>query len=203
MDAEISRAVLNLAVSAATLGLTWFVGSGVAARWAEFQKKREFELALANTFYSNYGEFRAVWRLWNRALLDFANDKNALEKARESLLGRACQVEGGLEAVLLKVASERVLNSEERINLGNLRQAFQQLRERIEAGVPISYGASQNIDYQEFKRLATYFGTMIASRPSREVPSNQDAYKSFEELTHNKYEGRWKNAGKSHNRGDY
>jgi len=196
MDPEVWKAILSLAVAIVTLGLTWLVGNRVTAFWSERQKRRELELALANSFYSHYGEFRAVWRLWNWSLKKLASDKDAFSKARSELLDRACRAEGGMEAALLKVASERVLDDTARQNLGNLRQAFQVLRERIEEGIPVSYGASEHEDYLEFKRLATWFGTLLAARPAKRVPDPTDAYKAFREITHNKYEPRWKKVGR-------
>lgn len=196
MDADVWKAFLSFDVAAATLALTWGIGSQVTARWAEWGKRRELELSLANTFYSHYGKFRAVWRLWNQSLKDLSNDPAALKKKRETLFDRACRAEGGLEAVLLKVASERVLLKGDQEDLGNLRQAFQVLRERIGAGLPIAYGSSQDKDYLEFKRLATRLGTLLASPPASRTPSPQQACEAFQEITHNKYEQRWKLAGR-------
>jgi hypothetical protein len=48
-----------------TLGLAAFVGNWLSAGWAEKQKYRELELALANSFYALFGEFRSVWLEWN------------------------------------------------------------------------------------------------------------------------------------------
>jgi hypothetical protein len=198
MDSEVWKAILNLAVALFTLGLTWLVGNRVTAFWIERQKRRELELSLANSFYAHYGEFRAVWRLWNWWLAKLPSDA-AFSKTRAELLDRASRAEGGLEAVLLKVASERVLNQDEQQNLGNLRQAFQVLRERIEEGVAVSYGASEDEPYVEFKRLATWFGTLLASKPATVVPRPDNASKAFREITHNKYEQYWKRAGRQLN----
>jgi hypothetical protein len=168
----------------------------VTAFWSERQKRRELELSLANSFYSHYGEFRTVWRLWNWYLHTLASNADAFCKTRSEILDRACRAEGGMEAVLLKVASERNLDDAARRNLGNLRQAFQVLRERIEEGLPVSYGASEHEDYLEFKRLATWFGTLLAAGPAATVPHADEAYDAFREITHNKYEPRWKKAGR-------
>lgn len=98
--------------------------------------------------------------------------------------------------MLLKVASERRLLPEEQKNLGNLRQAFQVLHERIREEEPVSYGASEDPDYLEFKRLSTWLGTVLASATEWQPPSADAAYQAFREITHNKYEPRWKAAGR-------
>lgn len=196
MDPEVWKALLNFVVTVSSLMLTWFIGNRVAMHWAERQKRRELELALANTFYTYYGEFRGVWRLWNQSLEDLSPDSEGWKKTRENLLDRASRAEGGLEASLLKVASERVLTKDEQADLGELRQAFQVLCERIQEGVPVSYGSSKHPDYVEFKRLATRFGTLLASRPARRRPTPKEAFEAFLEITANYHESRWKRAGK-------
>jgi hypothetical protein len=195
MELEIIKALLNLGVATIGLVLTWFLGSRITASWAERQKRREFELALANAFYDHYGEFRAVWRSWNLALEESTKNSEEFEKRSATLLDRASIAEGGLEAVLLKVASERLLKKTDQRDLGNLRQAFQVLRERIQEKCPISYGSSEDPDYLEFKRLATHLGTLLASRAYNQ-PTPTDAYEAFREITSNKYEYRWKRAGR-------
>ena len=97
-----------------------------------------------------------------------------------------------MEAALLKVAAERVLKKSLQKDLGRLRQAYQVLRERIQAGVGISYGRCDDPDYLEFKRLATLFGVLLVSRSGKKTPTRAEAYEAFREITHNKHEKRWK-----------
>ena len=124
MDPEVKKALLQFALLLVGFVLTVGVGHWVASYWAERQKRRELELALANNFYNHYGEFRAVWRQWNMLLNELPKGSDELNKAREGLHDRASRAEGGLESVLLKIASERVLDETAQANLGNLRQAF-------------------------------------------------------------------------------
>jgi hypothetical protein len=179
-----------------SLGLAALIGYRLTAYWAERQKKREFELALANSFYSSYGEFCAVWKYWNQSLKELPEGSDELNNRRTALLDRACKAEGGLEAALLKVASERVLTMTELNDLGNLRQVYQVLRERIQNSDRITYEASDHRDYLEFKRLATQFGVLLASKPVKQGPAPEEAYAAFQEITNNKYEQRWKQAGR-------
>jgi hypothetical protein len=194
MDQEVWKALLNFIVAGAGLLLTWFIGYMIGDQHAEKRKRRELDLALASSFYTHYGEFRAVWKLWNRLRYELQTKPPLFEPARRDLLERANHAEGGLEAALLKLASERVLTRKEQEDLGNLRQAFQVLRERIELGEEVSYGKSQDPDYLEFKRLATRFGVLLAS--SGKLPKPGQAKAAFWEITHNKYEPRWKTVGR-------
>lgn len=180
-----------------TIMLAWMVGQRMSAAWGEKQKRRELELALAESFYSSYGEFCALWKEWNWYCDHFRDAPTDVFSSRQlALLERACRAEGAMEAVLLKIAAERTLTPDERVDLGNLRQAFQVLRERIQEATRISYGSSEHEDYLEFKRLATFIGNLLASRRGA-LPTHKEAYESFREITNNKHEPRWHLAGRS------
>ena len=79
--------------------------------------------------------------------------------------------------------------------MGNLRQAYQVLRERIQTGENISYGSSGHPDYVEFKRLVTWIGVLLAFRSTAQ-PTAEEAHAAFLEITDNKYESRWKEVGR-------
>ncbi|WP_417914026.1 hypothetical protein [Candidatus Electronema sp. JM] len=192
----LEKVILNTVGPAVSLVLAALIGQRISAKWAERQKKREHELALVNTFYSSYGEFCAIWKDWNHTLMEGESSPDELKTRRQELRERACRAEGALESVLLKIAAERILTQHERVDLGNLRQAYQVLRERIEERVRISYGASDHPDYLEFKRLATLLGVMLAQHSVRE-PSAIEAFESFREITDNRPESRWKRMGRS------
>ncbi len=192
----IEKAVLNTIGPVSALLLAATIGQRLSAYWSERQKRRDLELSLVNTFYTSYGEFCAIWKYWNQSLKDLSSDPEELKKRRETLLDRACQAEGGMEAALLKVATERVLEKSIQTDLGCLRQAYQVLRERIQEGVKISYGYCDHPDYSEFKRLATLFGVLLVSRPGNRGPTPEEAHEAFREITHNKHELRWKMAGR-------
>jgi hypothetical protein len=191
------QASLNSVGPVVTMVLAAVIGQRLSSSWAERQKRRELEFALANSFYTGYGEFCSIWKYWNQSLRELADrDPNELKKRREALLDRACRAEGAMEAVLLKIAAERVLDQSQKADLGNLRQAYQVLRERIEQGIKISYGVSQHPDYLEFKRLATLLGVLLTQQSARR-PTPQEAFSAFETITHNSYEYRWRQAGKT------
>lgn len=193
---DTTKALLDLAVNVITLGVTWLVGQRVVSYWTARQKRKELQLQVAGDFYKHYGQFRGVWKSWNDALAVSPAAQNMTPQDRAAFISRAMEAEGGMEAVLLKVAAERRLQPEDQQNLGNLRQAFQVLHERIRDARKVSYGVSEDPDYLEFKRLSTWFGNLLASPPEWEPPSANEAYEAFREITHNKYEPRWKGAGR-------
>jgi hypothetical protein len=76
----LEKVVLNTVGPTVSLGLAALIGQRLSAKWAERQKKREHELALANTFYSSYGEFCAVWKDWNRTLREGESSPGAQKR---------------------------------------------------------------------------------------------------------------------------
>jgi hypothetical protein len=188
------EALLTLGVNVVTVGVGWLVGQRVISYWTVRQKRKELQIQLAGDFYRSYGTFRTVWKAWNDALDRAETGKLAPDVHRE-YLRRAVEAEGAFEATLLKVTAERQLAEEEQAQLGNIRQAFQVLHERIRDGLRVSYGSSQHPDYIEFKRLATWFGTLLASPGEWRDPTANDAFLAFKEITDNKYEPRWRKAG--------
>lgn len=62
---EIIKAILNLAIALLTLGSGWIVGNRISAKWDERKKRRELDLPAFNSFYSIYGNFFAVWKIWD------------------------------------------------------------------------------------------------------------------------------------------
>ena len=180
----------------------WFVGNALAARWQLIRKRKEMELETAQRFYEHYGEFFAIWKLWNQWLEDLGGTQtDLLEERRKELYDRAAAMEGALEATLLKVASEIVLSDSEQKTLGQLRQAFGVVRYCIKNRKKIPYYSSHNEMYLKLKQLSTEFGLLLAKPLTRSwssilasvpMPTTQQAKDAWEEITHNKYEEEWK-----------
>jgi hypothetical protein len=189
---ELVKALLNLAIALVSLAFTWLIGHRLTAYWAVRQRRKELALMAVERFHSHYGEFCAIWKLWDQVLSEFASKSDKLEESRRALLDRATNMEAGVEATLLKVASEQLLSVREQAEFGNLRQAFQVARERIRDSQPIAYWSSEDPHYTEFKRLACAFGTIVGSSRYRREPSSEEAAKAFSEITSNKYEGAWR-----------
>jgi len=97
------------ALIGATLAVV--VGGAISYLWASRQKTREIELSALNDLYNLYGEFFAVWKLWDRQCKD--GDESTLSDAIKDLFGRASAVESGTEALFVKIASERRLQPQQ------------------------------------------------------------------------------------------
>ena len=90
---EAIKAAYSVGASVIVLALTWFVGSRLTYRWNVRQKSREFQLSASHQFYVAYGEFFAVWKLWNRldrAAAEFQDRRWELHKreAAAEAIGR-------------------------------------------------------------------------------------------------------------------
>ena len=66
----------------AAVALAWAVGNRLSAKWGLWQKRREQAHAAANDFYRLYGEFFAVWKLWNYSLRQADADGRCQERCR-------------------------------------------------------------------------------------------------------------------------
>jgi len=181
----------GLLIALVTFALTWGVGQRLATYWAIQQKRKELELAAANNFYRQYGEFFAIWKLWN-----YAREEKQQTDRRAELLNRAATMEAGLEAGFVRVTSERKLTTNECRDLGALRQRFQFLRESIRDDKKIPWHGSNNSEYLDFKRLATRFGNLLASDSSSSVPTAQEAADAFKSITDNGHESDFKNVAR-------
>ena len=115
------------------LGLVWFVGQRLTVFWNLRQKQRENDLATARDFHSLYGEFFAIWKLWDY-YVEYRKSKSLPEVSQWSLLERACVAEGKLESTLVRLVSERDLTASEIALLAQFRQLYQILRESYRTG---------------------------------------------------------------------
>ena len=64
MEAEFLKAIPNLLIALITLGLAWLIGNRLSVRWNLVQKSRETDIANVQEFYSLYGEFKEVSKIW-------------------------------------------------------------------------------------------------------------------------------------------
>src|SRR5262249_17841079 len=125
----------------------------------------------ARDFHQLYGEFFALWKLWNYSFGD-PGSQAAPGTSRWELLDRACKTEGKLEAMFVGLAaSQRPLTNKEIEALGRFRQRYQQLREAIRDNVLLKWDHSRHPDYVEFKMLAPQVAAIIvrSGRVRREL----------------------------------
>jgi len=152
------------------LGLGWVIGKQLTVLWSRRQKQNEQDLDAARDFHGLYGEFFALWKLWNYYVRDLGAE--ALPGAsRWQLLDRACASEAKLESTLVRLASEKSLTGKDIDTLGRFRQRYQQLRESIRDNVPLEWDHSEHPDYMEFKALAPQVVAIIvgSGRVRREL----------------------------------
>ncbi len=187
MHLELLKAGLNLGVAVIAILLGGLVGQGLTMRWNLRQKRREFDLSAANEFHRLYGEFFAVWKLWNYSL-------NAAEDCTitsSELLIRASAAEGGIESLLVRLSANRELSLDDVRVLACFRQGYQNLREAIRDNRTLDWGSSSHPEYLAFKRLATYVALLIVSAASPTSETARIRAEALIEITSNKWEGNW------------
>ena len=167
-------------------GLTVILGAFLGARfWSALQKRRELQLAAADSFYKLYGDFFAIWKLWNFLAPD------AEGEAHWDLLKRASAAEGGVEALFVRLVSERDLSDAEIENLGRFRQGYQTLREKIRINETIPWFDSEHPEYRSFKHLACNVALLLSSRLKLRLPDPARSSEALARITSNEWEGDW------------
>lgn len=188
---SVTSALIPLMAVAITLGGGWLVTTRVTDRWDKVKKRREMDLAAASEFQRLYGEFFAAWKSWNSAQGYLATTRPSTEIVWECLK-RAAATEGGIEALLAKVASERFLSQDDIDVLGGVRQGFQALREAIRAEQALAWHASNIEQYSALKGLCAYVSGLLANSPQqKQAPDSALAAANFQHITDNKHERMW------------
>lgn len=197
-------AILTSKLFVTFIGLAgaWGVGNNLSTRWQLIRKRKEMELEAAQSFYETYGEFYAVWKIWNLLLLESKDLTNeAFLTSRAELFSRASAMEGKIEATLLKVVSEMKLTNSDLENLGELRQAFGVIRTCIRKKQPIPFTNDSHPLYKRLKELAPTFGSLLVQPINQgvknflstpKVPIIEKSKFAWKEITHNKHEKNWK-----------
>src|SRR4028118_1563715 len=156
--------IIKAALSAAfTLAVSWIV----VARWAVWQKRREIDLTTTTGFYDLYGEFVTLRRMWRHAWKDLEGKDRA--DLREELLRRAITAEGKLEAMLVKVATGRILDRRQKTALGHFRRAFRTVRLQIVRDQEIGW-KRDNDEYRRIKELACDVAVLLPGYGAGSVP---------------------------------
>jgi hypothetical protein len=175
-----------------TLGAAWAVGNRLTASWGFWQKRREQALAATNDFYRLYGEFFAVWKLWDHWLRQSTSEDCLVAERGWKLLERAIAAEASMETMMVKLASERTLSRVDLALLGRFRQAFQLLRETMRERVPLNWLSSEHSEYLAFKELAVSVSRTVSTVDlSRQLPSEKQGRAALKVITSNRWEGNW------------
>jgi hypothetical protein len=175
-------------VAIITLGIGWAIGQQLTYRSNIRQKRREFQLSATQQFYAAYGEFFAVWKLWNRLERD---DK--FDERRWELHKRAAAAEAIVEGTLVKLASELALDRHQLATLGRFRQAFQQLRQSIRENLMLEWNYADHPEYKAFKELATRVAALLTADWWGRPPTDEQAASQLIEITSNSWQENWIN----------
>lgn len=173
---ELLKAGLNLLVALLTLGLAWFIGNRLSVKWNLIQKRRETDIANVQQFYSLYGEFKEVSKIWRVIKRNKDSSLVFPSDSRWSLLARACAIESKNETIVVKLATERHLEADALKTLGLFRQALQKLRESIRDNLEIPF-SSRGPEYVFFNDLAAKVSLIISSSHLDETSDPESASK--------------------------
>ena len=176
---DIQKAVITLIVAGV-------FGGGVTLLWSGLQKRREQEIDRLGRFYQLYGSFISTLRLW-KILKQCPEGTLPDTVTRATLLRDATLAEGELESILVRLSSERSLNTADRTILAGFRQSFQVLREFIRDDQLIDWGYSEHPDYLTFKKGACHLAALLARRW---FYSREKASVAFLDITSNRHEQR-------------
>lgn len=188
---EIVKLLPDLTVSIIVLGLTWFVGQRLTVYWNLRQKRKELQISTAHEFQALYGEFFAVWKLWNYYIRDIGPGYFP-EISRWDLLERASNAEARMESVFVQLATERFLSPQEIEILARFRQAYQSLRETIRDNVALPWESSTQIEYVTFKSLATKVALIILSEENMDQSRADKRVDALLDITtSSRWEGSW------------
>jgi hypothetical protein len=160
---------------------TVIIGQGIVASWQMRNKRRELEIASALVLQQMYGEFKDIWRVWKVVKGAPKYGLTLPTDARFDLLRRATAAESKVEALVVKLAVERNLSTDEIEAIGLFRQGYQQLRQRIRDNKNMDYNY-EDPEYRLFNDLATKFAGIILSDPPRTQPSAHIAARQLETI---------------------
>jgi len=188
---EFTHKVPDLLSNLITLLLGWIVGQRLTVYWNVKQKRKEMQMIAAEKFQGLYGEFFSVWKLWNYYIRDIG--PSAFPNAsRWELLNRVSIAESSMEALFVRLSTDKDLNDSEIIILSRFRQAYQSLREAIRDNQALKWQSSNQPEYIEFKTLAVKVAYIILSDQNI---TDQDVNRKVDTLlkitNSAKWEGNW------------
>ena len=160
----------------------------LSSAWTRSQKRKEFDLATLEQFQRLYGEFFALYHLWD----DFKQNKFAkIERTPDifvkEIIQRAYSIEGNMEAVLTRIAAEKELSSSDIDSLGKFRQGFQRIRKHVSKDVRFGWDSDFHPEYASLKIHASRVSDIILFSKAR---SRATGGLQILDITSNRYETR-------------
>ncbi|MVN78321.1 hypothetical protein GO988_18480 [Hymenobacter sp. HMF4947] len=188
MGKTVGEEAVKLVSSLLLLFSTWAGGYLLLGKWELQKKAREIDLALAMQFQQLFGEFKEIWRLWKVCVPKTDTQlpvpptlPQAPPAIAWELLARASSAEGRVEAVLLKLATDRTLKASQLLTLGLFRQSFQVLRQGIRDGQSLDYGFRDR-KYRLFNQLGAQVAHIIVASNAGAPPKAEQAYQAFQTI---------------------
>ncbi len=171
-----------------TTGLGAIIIARLSSVWARSQKRKELDLATLEQFQRLYGEFFALYHLWDDFKQNkFANVEKAPDDFVKDIIQRAYRTEGNMEAVLTRIAAEKKLSSEEIDSLGKFRQEFQRVRKYVSKDIPLNWDRDFHPEYASVKIHAARVSDIILFSKAR---SRATRSLQILDITSNRYETR-------------
>jgi len=186
--------VLNLLLATApgviVVILGALFGRNLSVKWAVIQKRRELQLDSQKRFYTFYGEYLSLWRLWNNVYAEKQSSSD-LDTYWWELFQRVTNVEGNIEALIVELTTERNLTVEEIETIGLFRQAYHLLRHYVRNKQPLPWHSSQSKGYVAFKTLSAQLGALVASNERFSPVGSKLATEQLLKVTDNRWEQKW------------
>ena len=169
--AQVQLEVIKTGLSAILLVLSWLVGQRILAFWERRKKQNEIDLASLAQLHRIHAEFRTIGRLWRAFGLGQPAGAavNIPDDIHWQLQLRAAAAEGEMEALVVKLATERVLTDHQVRSLGFLREAYQLLRRCIRDRVWF-YWKSGSPEYTTFYTSAIELTSVLSQMAPRPTP---------------------------------
>ncbi len=157
-------------------------------KWAKLQKTKELDFGTLKEFESLYGEFFAIYHLWD----DYKKKKFDLVGVKEFLgddfiqriVEKTYTMEGNMEALLVRIAVEKDLSDKEIDSLGKFRQGFQRARKHVCSNEPFNWNHDFNREYASLKIHSSRVSDIILFTKRRKL----DRKVNLLDVTSNRYE---------------
>src|SRR5215208_981645 len=162
--------IIGAVLQVAVLG---FIGQRIVAYWDARKKRQETDIAISTQLQQVYGEFKEGSKLWRtfyrKTYYGKYPELEIPEDVRWESLKSATAAESSLEAILVKLATERRFKDDAAYNLGMFRQGYQQLRESIRKNKEPLFTSYNDPRYNRFDDYACKVAHIIstAKRPSK------------------------------------
>ena len=163
----VQQELIKTGLTIVTLGVGWLLGQRIIAYWDLKKKRQGLDIETATQFHRLYGEFKDISRLWRA----YRYEGKKLEYPAAfpiELLGRASAAEGGVEAIVLKLATEKNLEEEDIKTLGLFRQAYQELRVAIRGDMSFEW-TREAPEYVLYNDLASETACIISWAKARQM----------------------------------